>query len=269
MTVVRPVRDFSVSTDTGLDGGEVKNVIPGAACFGDSAFFVSVALKGQSLSYRMVASVPPGGGAHLPLTLSLRVSPDGARHTRGREFHESRRGSHSAHGGHRVQTQPGSDAGRGQANRGSRRARDDGRCRLDRGDLVGRNGASTIEERWTPATGGSMLAVSRTHRTTNGAQTAFEFLCIAERAGSLVYTAMPNASTPATDFMLTRKDANSVTFENPAHDFPKMIRYSKRADGGLDATISAERASGRRRLRSRGSERSITAGPAAQRASGP
>src|SRR4026208_1993662 len=73
-----------------------------------------------------------------------------------------------------------------------------------------------------------MLGVSRTMRS--GAMNAFEFLCIAERSGSLVYTAMPNAG-PLTDFMLTKIDADSATFENPAHDFPKAIRYAKKPDG--------------------------------------
>jgi len=27
-------------------------------------------------------------------------------------------------------------------------------------------------------------------------------------------------------------------FENPAHDFPKVIRYAKRKDGTLEATVS-------------------------------
>ena len=66
----------------------------------------------------------------------------------------------------------------------------------------------------------------------------FEFLCISERDGTLVYTAMPNAGA-ATDFTLTKFDADSATFENPAHNFPKMIRYAKRPDGGMDAMISA------------------------------
>jgi hypothetical protein len=48
---------------------------------------------------------------------------------------------------------------------------------------------------------------------------------------------MPNAAAP-TDFMLTSIDANSATFENPSHDFPKMIRYAKRPDGSMEATIS-------------------------------
>ena len=49
---------------------------------------------------------------------------------------------------------------------------------------------------------------------------------------------MPNGRTPATDFTLTKIDESSATFENPAHDFPKMIRYSKRPDGSLEAVVS-------------------------------
>jgi hypothetical protein len=99
-------------------------------------------------------------------------------------------------------------------------------------------GTATTEERWTPATGGAMHAVSRTIR--GGSLAAFEFLCIAERHGGLVYTAMPNARTPATDFFLTAIDATSATFENPLHDFPKSIRYVLKPDGALDAIISGE-----------------------------
>lgn len=81
-----------------------------------------------------------------------------------------------------------------------------------------------------------MLATSRTVR--GSAVAEFEFLCIAERQGGLVYTAMPNGRTPATDFMLTAVDETSATFENPANQLPKAIRYALRADGTLEATIS-------------------------------
>ena len=103
------------------------------------------------------------------------------------------------------------------------------------GDWINVTATGSVEERWSTGNGGGMIATSRTLR--GDVMTAFEFLCISERDGTLVYTAMPNAG-PATDFTLTKIDPESATFENPTHDFPKMIRYSKRADGGLDATIS-------------------------------
>ena len=39
--------------------------------------------------------------------------------------------------------------------------------------------------------------------------------------------------------VLTSLTAESVTFENPAHDYPKMIRYTRMPDGSLQTTISA------------------------------
>ena len=105
------------------------------------------------------------------------------------------------------------------------------------GVWVGSTGQTTIEERWTPPAGGSMLAISRTIKK-DGAMSAFEFLCIVERDGGLVYSAMPNGRSPATDFTLTKLDADGATFENPAHDFPKMIRYTRRDDGTLEAVVS-------------------------------
>jgi hypothetical protein len=103
------------------------------------------------------------------------------------------------------------------------------------GDWINVTATGSVEERWSTGNGGGMIATSRTLR--GDVMTAFEFLCISERDGTLVYTAMPNAG-PATDFTLTKIDQDSATFENPTHGFPQMIRYSKRADGGMDATIS-------------------------------
>ena len=97
-------------------------------------------------------------------------------------------------------------------------------------------GSNTTEERWTPPSGGSMMAISRTMR--NGHTNAFEFLCIVERDGGLVYQAMPNGRQPATEFTLTKIEKDSLTFENPSHDFPTSIRYSLTADGTLEATVS-------------------------------
>jgi hypothetical protein len=103
------------------------------------------------------------------------------------------------------------------------------------GDWAGTQGRATIEERWTAAAGGAMLAVSRTIKDDRLA--AFEYLRIVERDGGLVYIAQPNGRPP-TEFVLTARTADSATFENPAHDFPKMIRYTRRADGTLEARVS-------------------------------
>jgi len=102
------------------------------------------------------------------------------------------------------------------------------------GTWVARKGGVTVEERWTPPAGGAMLAVSRTIK--DGRMAGFEFLRIVERDGGLVYVAQPGG-TPPTDFTLTAVSENSATFENPEHDFPKVIRYTKRPDGSLEARV--------------------------------
>jgi len=103
------------------------------------------------------------------------------------------------------------------------------------GSWSGDAGTAKVEERWTPPAGGAMLAVSRTVK--GDRMTAFEFLRIVEKDGGLVYVAQPGGRLP-TEFVLTALDAASATFENPAHDFPKMIRYAKRADGLLEASVT-------------------------------
>lgn len=82
------------------------------------------------------------------------------------------------------------------------------------------------------------MAVARTLRS--GALASFEFLCIAERDGSLAYIAMPDGRTTPTVFMLTELSPVSVTFENPTHDYPKLVRYTRKDDGSLETTIAGE-----------------------------
>jgi Domain of unknown function (DUF6265) len=103
------------------------------------------------------------------------------------------------------------------------------------GTWAGGAANSTFEERWTPSAGGAMLAVSRTIK--GDRMVAFEFLRIVERDGGLVYIAQPNGRPP-TDFELTAVTETSATFENPTHDFPKVIRYARRPDGTLEARVS-------------------------------
>src|SRR5690606_30836264 len=85
-----------------------------------------------------------------------------------------------------------------------------------------------IEERWLTPAGGAMLGVSRTLK--GGAMTGFEFMRLVEREDSLVYIAQPNGRPPV-EFTLARMTENSVTFENPEHDFPRVITYTWRDDG--------------------------------------
>jgi hypothetical protein len=97
-----------------------------------------------------------------------------------------------------------------------------------------RSSGSSIEERWSPPSGGAMLAVSRTVNT-SGKMNAFEYLRIVERDGGLVYIAQPGGAAP-TEFVLTESGPQRAVFDNPRHDYPKRIVYELSTDGGLSAT---------------------------------
>ena len=101
------------------------------------------------------------------------------------------------------------------------------------GDWAGTQGRATIEERWTPAAGGAMLAVSRTIKDDRLA--AFEYLRIVERDGGLVYIAQPGGRPP-TEFVLTELGKTRAVFENPRHDSPQRIVYELSAEGHLTAS---------------------------------
>lgn len=102
-----------------------------------------------------------------------------------------------------------------------------------------RASGSTNEERWSPAAGGAMLAVSRSVNT-SGKMFAFEYLRIVEKDGGLVYIAQPGGAK-GTEFVLTELVTGNGTqravFENPRHDYPKRIVYEIHAEGGMIATI--------------------------------
>jgi hypothetical protein len=99
----------------------------------------------------------------------------------------------------------------------------------------GAEGTTSIEERWSPPLGGSMLAVSRT--VSRGKKVAFEYLRLAERDGGLVYVAQPGGAAP-TEFVLTEVNSTRAVFVNLRHDFPQRIVYELAAEGrGVSASI--------------------------------
>ena len=105
------------------------------------------------------------------------------------------------------------------------------------GGWQGTMGKAQIEEHWVRPAGGTMLAVSRT--VAKGRTVAFEFLRIESRADGTFYIAQPQGRPPV-EFKLTQQSENRAVFENPQHDHPKIIRYSKEPDGSLRAEIEGD-----------------------------
>ena len=236
VTLTRPVRDTAVVSTHVVGGPEVRSRVPGAQCLGDATVITKMEWEGQALVHRSVSQMGPG--VRQPVATGLRhvfkvLAPDTLM------VESTMRTSAQSTELTPVATiyKKGTDA----APSVTAPVATPAQAQLEQmawlaGHWSVSNATTTVEERWTPASGGSMLAISRTSR--NPSVTAFEFLCIAERHGGLVYTAMPNARTPATYFQLTAIDETSATFENPSHDFPKKIRYAMRPDGALEAVVS-------------------------------
>jgi hypothetical protein len=103
-----------------------------------------------------------------------------------------------------------------------------------RGRWEGRAGPLTFDERWTEEAGGLMLGVSRTLKGDRAV--GFEFLRVEFRKDGVVYVAQPGGQ-PKTEFRLSASGPNTATFENPAHDHPKLIRYLLNAEGELVAEL--------------------------------
>jgi hypothetical protein len=98
------------------------------------------------------------------------------------------------------------------------------------------DGGTWTEEVWSRPRAGRMIGFSRSGKRDR--QTEFEFVRLEpDRDGLPVYLASRDGHSPI-PFRLTRADAASATFENPAHDFPQRIAY-RRQGGRLIATISA------------------------------
>lgn len=237
LTIVRLVRDTLVSTALVLDGREAQTTMPGPLCQGDAQTIETAAWEGEAMALTMVGLRSPGssapGKANVRRVFRLQGSDtlvvEGTTRREGKPIQVGTV--------YRRSAEPLKAAGIAPPVV-TRAPATIAQVEWISGVWTGTSGQATVEERWTPAAGGSMIAVSRTLR--NSSMLAFEFLCIAERDGSLVYTAMPNGRTPPTHFMLTSLTADAATFENPSHDYPKMIRYAKKPDGSLETTIAGE-----------------------------
>jgi hypothetical protein len=104
-----------------------------------------------------------------------------------------------------------------------------GRLRWMAGCWSGQSGPIRFEEYWTRPAGGLMLGAARTLR--EGRVVFHEFMRIEERGGEVVYTPRIGSAEKPVAFRLVRQSESEVVFENPAHDFPQRILYTKSAEG--------------------------------------
>jgi hypothetical protein len=103
---------------------------------------------------------------------------------------------------------------------------------------------SIVDEQWMAPRGGTMIGVGRTVR--GGRTTDYEFVVLKEQNGALAYEAHPAGQPPAV-FLASDATADTVVFENSAHDFPQRVGY-RRADRALAAWIEGTQNGKARRI---------------------
>jgi hypothetical protein len=105
------------------------------------------------------------------------------------------------------------------------------------GDWVNEAHGRWTEEQWSEPRGGLMLGLGRSGKA--GRAMGFEFMRIAlDDNGNVVFWGSPGGSG-AVPFALVEESADTVTFANPRHDFPKRISYRRDGDT-LVATVTGD-----------------------------
>jgi len=91
-------------------------------------------------------------------------------------------------------------------------------------------GDATTEEVWTAVSGGTVVGIGR---VVSGERTLFfEWMLIASSGDDVVLWAFPRGGEPV-PFRLVEQHEGDVVFANPAHDFPKRMRYRSEEGGAL------------------------------------
>lgn len=113
------------------------------------------------------------------------------------------------------------------------------------GCWVSQRGQSTVEEQWMAPAGGTMLGMGRTIK--GGRLDDYELVLLRAQDGRLDYEAHPMMQG-TTIFSATVVSDTLLQFENPRHDFPKLIAYRRRGADSLVARIAAGPAPGDRQV---------------------
>jgi hypothetical protein len=238
LTLTRLSRDGAFPVTMPVGGEPVRVRTPGRTCEGDAARIEKVAMEGDALAYTLVGTVAAGAAEPRVINAKyvIRVERPDTISVQGTMVRQGEAQAAGTVYTRSTEAMPAPAPASPLPVKGVP-------ATIAQAAWIGATwigtGANnlTVEERWTPPASGAMIGVGRTLR---GPQmTGLEFLCIVEREGTLVYAAMPWARSPATPFVLTGITADSATFENPSHDYPKMIRYARLPDGSLQTTVSA------------------------------
>lgn len=92
-------------------------------------------------------------------------------------------------------------------------------------EMSNKERGTQITEMWMKPAGDAMIGIGRTLKA--GKLVDFEFLRIVETAAGLAYVSRPSGNKEDTSFPLKTSTTNGIVFENPTHDFPQRILYTR------------------------------------------
>ncbi len=91
------------------------------------------------------------------------------------------------------------------------------------------------DEVWLAPAGGTLLGMSRTLE--NDSLLSWELMVIRQGPNGLSYEASPSGQSSAV-FLASGVSDSAIAFENLTHDYPQLIRYTRRGSDSLIAVIS-------------------------------
>ena len=100
------------------------------------------------------------------------------------------------------------------------------------GDWVRRTEHGEATESWKRVSDNTMEGVG--FITSGDSVGISEYLRVERFGEEVFYTAKPGQSPFPTSFLMTTGDEKHVVFENPSHDFPQRIIYTRNGDNGLN-----------------------------------
>jgi hypothetical protein len=95
-----------------------------------------------------------------------------------------------------------------------------------------------VTEQWSVPRAGVMLGSGQTTRGDSTIE--YEHTRIFDRGGKLVFSAQPSGQTSA-EFVADSVGGMTVTFSNPAHDFPQRVIYRSTGPDSLLARVEGQR----------------------------
>ena len=108
------------------------------------------------------------------------------------------------------------------------------------GDCVSENEKNITFESWKKVSIFTFEGTGSTQSGSNHSLTNVEYLRILEMSDQIFYLAkVPHNEFPIS-FKLTEFSDSSFVFENPRHDFPKVIEYQLHKNGKMFVTVSNE-----------------------------